>query len=168
MLDKLLERLKSGSDIRGIAMRTDDASVLELTNDVISKILFAFVEWLAERNDLKRSSITIAIGHDPRLSAGRIKNVCINTLRGIGVNVCDCSLCSTPAMYLATSVLSCSAAIEITASHHPKNRNGLKFFTVDGGITSTELENILNRAQNYVSDAPGQKGHVRSIDLMQY
>ncbi len=168
MLDKLLERLKSGSDIRGIAMRTDGASVLELTNDVISKILFAFVEWLTEKNDLKRSSLTIAIGHDPRISADRIKNVCINTLRGIGVNVCDCSLCSTPAMYLATSVLSCSAAIEITASHHPKNRNGLKFFTVDGGITSVELEDILNRVQNYVSDVPDRKGHVRSINLMQY
>lgn len=168
MLDKLLERLKSGSDIRGVAMRTDGASTLELTNDVVSKILYAFVEWLTEKSDLERSALTIAIGHDPRISADRIKNVCINALRGIGVNVYDCALCSTPAMYLATSVLSCSAAIEITASHHPKNRNGLKFFTADGGITSIELEDILNKAQNQTAVIPDRKGHVRSINLMKY
>lgn len=168
MLDKFWDHVKSGSDIRGTAMASESTKTPELTNEIFEKIMLAFAQWISEKTGLDYCDITIAIGHDSRLSATRIKNVCINTLRGVGINIYDCSLCSTPAMYMATSVLTCSAAIEITASHHPWDRNGLKFFTAEGGITPGDVEEILLKAQNNQSPPPTQKGNVRAINLMEY
>ena len=105
MLNDFWANLKSGSDIRGVAISTSNDKNVELTNEIIEKIMLGFAKWLAAETDLDYKSITVAVGHDSRLSANRIKNVCINTLRGIGINVYDCALASTPAMYLATSTL---------------------------------------------------------------
>lgn len=169
MLEEAWANLKSGSDIRGIAVDTENGAKINLTNSVIERIMLAFGSWISEKTELEPSAITVAIGHDSRLSAGRIKNVCINTLRAIGINIYDCSLASTPAMYTAISALKCSAAIEITASHQPFDRNGLKFFTSEGGATSEDIENILEKAQNLTETIPSaSEGNVRKINLMDY
>ena len=59
-------------------------------------------------------------------------------------------LSSTPSMFilLKKSNICCDASIMITASHMPFDRNGLKFFTKDGGIGDKELIEILEIAQN--------------------
>lgn len=44
-----------------------------------------------------------------------------------GVQVLNCGLASTPSMFMTTVDLNCDGAVQITASHHPFNRNGLKF-----------------------------------------
>lgn len=168
MLNEFWTNLKSGSDIRGIAISTSSDKNAQLTNEVVEKIMLGFAKWLSAKTDLDYKYMTIAIGHDSRLSANRIKNVCINTLRGIGINVYDCALSSTPAMYLATSTLKCSAAIEITASHHPSERNGFKFFTDKGGCSPQDIETILQTAQDIEPIEPTKKGTVRSINIMEH
>ncbi len=169
MLDQFWKNLKSGSDIRGIAVGGEDGSKIDLTNEVVEKIMFAFGNWISEKTELDANSITIAIGHDSRISASRIKNVCINTLRTLGINVYDCSLASTPAMYMAIPSLKCSASIAITASHHPYDRNGFKFFTSEGGVTGEDIEEILEKAQNIEEQIPSPvKGNVRKINMMEY
>ena len=169
MLEKSWKILKSGSDIRGTAIDTQDGAEINLTNAVIEKIMLAFGKWITEKTELEPSAITVAIGHDSRLSASRIKNVCINTLRAIGINVYDCSLASTPAMYTAISALKCAAAIEITASHQPYDRNGLKFFTAEGGVTGGDIEDILEKAQNITESTPSEvQGSIRKINIMDY
>lgn len=169
MLDQFWKKLKSGSDIRGIAVGGEEGSKIDLTNEVVEKIMFAFGNWISEKTELDANSITIAIGHDSRISASRIKNVCINTLRTLGINVYDCSLASTPAMYMAISSLKCSASIAITASHHPYDRNGFKFFTSEGGVTGSDIEEILERAQNIEEQIPSPiRGNVRKINMMEY
>ena len=169
MLEEFWRNLKSGSDIRGVAASMTGNTEINLTNDVIEKIMVAFGIWIAEKTELEPNAITVAIGHDSRISANRIKNVCINTLRSMGINVYDCSLASTPAMYMAISALKCSAAIEITASHHPADRNGLKFFTSEGGISAENIEDILEKAQNITEIMPSAiLGNVRKINLMDY
>lgn len=162
------EEIKSGSDIRGVASDIVKEEKVTLTNEVIEKIALAFAVWISKKTNLEYSSITISLGHDSRESALRIKNVIINSLRGLGINVYDCSLTSTPAMFMATSVLSCTASIEITASHHPANRNGLKFFTADGGLSEEDISEILEIAQIEKEFSLNKRGSVRSIDLMQH
>ena len=166
MLNEFWGKLKSGSDIRGIAMEDDNNSKIDLTNDIVEKICISFTKWLGRKTNLDYKLITVAIGHDSRLSANRIKNAAINALRSIGVNIYDCSLTSTPAMMMATSVLNCTGAIEITASHHPKNKNGLKFFTINGGLSDNDIEEILEIAQNEETIINSYTGNVRTINII--
>ncbi len=169
MLEKSWKNLKSGSDIRGIAISKEDGNEIDLTNSVIEKIMVSFGNWISQKTELEAGAITVAIGHDSRLSANRIKNVCINTLRTMGINVYDCSLASTPAMYMAISALRCSAAIEITASHQPAHRNGLKFFTAEGGVSSQDIDDILEGAQNNADITPSSVlGNIRKINIMEH
>lgn len=166
MLEGIWKKIKSGSDIRGIAEGSEEK--IDLSNKVVEKVALAFVMWLAKRNNLDYPSITIAVGHDSRNSASRIKNVIINSLRSLGIKIYDCALTSTPAMYMSMSVLSCTASIEITASHHPSDRNGLKFFVSDGGISADELSEILEIAQEGSLPSLDKKGTVRFVNLMEY
>lgn len=168
MENSLIKKLKSGSDIRGVALDGVEGEEITLTNETVERICQAFAEWISNKNNVPLSSITIAVGHDCRLSASRIKNVAINTFRDIGVDVYDCSLASTPAMYMSISVLSCTAAIQITASHHPFNRNGFKFFTVNGGVSESDINEILDLAENDMFPVSDKCGNVRSINLMDY
>ncbi len=57
----------------------------------------------------------------------------VAALADSGFAVVRCGLCTTPAMFMTTVLKNCDASVSITASHHPYNRNGLKFFTRDGG-----------------------------------
>lgn len=67
---------------------------------------------------------------------------------------------------LTTSTLSCTGAIQITASHHPANRNGLKFFTADGGLSSDDISQILDIASRGVFPPISKYGKVRQINTM--
>ncbi len=167
MLNGFWRKLKSGSDIRGIAEKIDNSTNVQLTNEVIEKITFAFAKWLSINLKLDYKSISIAIGHDSRTSASRIKNVCTNTLTNMGINVYDCSLSSTPAMYMAVAELNCTASIQITASHLPSERNGFKFFTKLGGISKTDIEKILEIAQDCNVLKLEQKGNIYKANIME-
>lgn len=146
--------LKSGTDIRGVAVRVSENEPETLTNDVIQKIVIGFGFWLSENMGKDFKELSVAVGHDSRISAGRIKLALIKTLSKMGIKIFDCGLASTPAMFMTTIDLHCDAAIEITASHHPFNKNGLKFFTKDGGLEGKDIEQILRYAseKNFSED----------------
>lgn len=80
----------------------------------------------------------------------------------------DCALCSTPAMAMAVKILKSTASIQITASHHPKEYNGFKFFVSEGGVSSSDIEEILELAQNNEKVVIKSMGKVRNINLMEY
>ena len=133
------KKFKSGTDIRGIAAEGVEGEHINLTDDVIKAMANGFLVWFCEKYNKKSSEITVSVGHDSRISAERIKNDVIEVLVSKGVKVLDCSLSSTPSMFMTTVVKGCNAAVQITASHHPFNRNGLKFFTRDGGVSGDRL-----------------------------
>lgn len=168
MLNDFWSKLKSGSDIRGVATDGVSGEKIELTNETVQKISLAFATWIKEAFRVPCSLVTVAVGHDSRISSLRIKNAMINSLRSVGINVYDCGLTSTPAMFMATSVLDCLASVQITASHHPFNRNGFKFFTSQGGFSNSDIEEVLNFAQTEEFPPIGKLGSVRSINLMNY
>ncbi len=159
--DSLL-RLKSGTDIRGVAIKTETEDV-ELTDEAVEKICCAFVIWL--KNRLSKDRVRIAVGHDSRISAGRIKAAALRAFVSHGAEIFDCGLASTPSMFMATVLdITADASLEITASHHPYQRNGLKFFTRDGGLEGDEVKDILSLA--YSAKFGDEQGSVTPYDFM--
>lgn len=137
--------LKSGTDIRGYASDLGGKQI-ELTNEAVDDIVSAFVVWYINKFNKDPESLKIAIGHDSRITADRICKAAIAALENSGVTVLDCGLASTPAMFMTTVDLSTDAAIEITASHHPFDRNGIKIFLPTGGLEGKDVEEILTLA----------------------
>ncbi len=155
--------LKSGSDIRGTAADGVPGEEIQLTDEAIFDLTVGFCKWLKENNYTKNNKI--AVGHDSRISAERIKNAVISALGEFDYDVFDCSYASTPAMFMTTVDLDCVASVQITASHHPFNKNGLKFFTENGGLNSSDIERITELASdNY--DRNYKEANVVSIDYM--
>ncbi len=139
-----LSSLKSGTDIRGIALGPDN----QLTDETVKKITAGFLKFLSERTNLTPEKMTIAVGHDSRITSENIKRNVISVLSNENVKVIDCSLSSTPAMFMTNIDMGCTASVQITASHHPYDKNGLKFFTSQGGFEGADIESILSYADD--------------------
>lgn len=140
-------KFKSGTDIRGTACEGVEGQHVDLTDEVVTTMAKAFAAWLCDA--LGRETLTVSVGHDSRISAERLKKCVIEGLRESGISVVDCGLCSTPAMFMTTQVseTDCDGAIQLTASHHPFNKNGLKFFTKKGGLEGADISDILRRCE---------------------
>lgn len=165
MLSKYWGKFKSGTDIRGVASGGVEGEEITLTDDNIEKMVFGFALWLGEKTKKPVENLTVSLGHDPRLSSERIRSDAVSAFVSSGIHVLDCGLCSTPSMFMTTVDLKCDGALQITASHHPFNRNGLKFFTRDGGLDAGDIEAILQYAQN--GDRPPKSyGRVEKADYM--
>lgn len=161
-----LMHLKSGTDVRGVAIATEKYPVIQLTDDVVKAISGAFIDFLCKKTGKSAEELTVSVGHDSRISAMRIKDAVISEISSMGVNVLYCSYCSTPAMFMTTVTKGCDGAIQITASHHPFDRNGLKFFTRDGGLSGDELKAILANAENENNKKSEKTGSVTEIDYI--
>ena len=145
-----LRALKSGTDIRGKAL--GEGAVL--TDAVVSRIGGAFVAWLKERGV---DSPRVALGRDSRITGQALLESCAEGCRMAGAQVECYGMCTTPAMYMSliTEGFACDGAVMVTASHHPFDRNGLKFFTKTGGISAEQLDEILDIAESDASLAGG-------------
>lgn len=146
-------KLKSGTDIRGVAGENPQGQAVELTDEVVEAIARAFLVWCEGNLGHPARGLRVAVGRDSRISGPRILSALRRTFARYGVVGLDCGLASTPSMFMATRNLPCHCAVQITASHHPFHRNGLKFFTPKGGLDGPDVEQILMGAQR--GDAPG-------------
>lgn len=136
--------LKSGTDIRGTAVAGVPGEEVELTDEAVFDLTVGFCKWLKENGYNKNKKI--AVGHDSRISAERIKNCIFKALSQFDYEIYDCSYASTPAMFMSTVDMDFVASVQITASHHPYNKNGLKFFTVNGGLDGKDIVRITELA----------------------
>ena len=161
---KNYSELKSGSDIRGCASEIFGNDV-NLTDEAVYDLTAAFVPFLAEKSGKSADSRTVSVGHDSRITAERIKAQVIKALTAAGVHVLDCGLSSTPAMFMTTVCAGCDGAVQITASHHPADRNGLKFFLPSGGLDSPDISEIIKAAEGSQC-APACEGTVEQRDFM--
>lgn len=161
--------LQNGSDIRGIALEGVRDQTVNLTKTAIADIAAAFSFWLAERNHIDSADtlLRVAIGRDSRLSGPAIAETLAKSLAENGVDVADFGLASTPAMFMSTVTPGAmyDAGIMITASHLPFNRNGLKFFTAEGGLESRDIKAILDLAGGGKRRGPS-KGSIQDVDFM--
>jgi phosphomannomutase len=99
-------------DVRG---RVPD----EINEDVARRIGRAYAEVIDPGS--------VVVGHDIRLTSESIKGALVDGLRDSGVNVVDIGLCGTEEIYFATDHLGVGGGIVVTASHNPKDYNGMKF-----------------------------------------
>jgi phosphomannomutase len=141
-------KLKSGTDIRGVAVDGVPGEPINLTDEVVETIAAAYLVWVERHLNKSPEGLRIAIGHDSRVSADRISAALQRVFVKYGVHVLDCGLASTPSMFWATLDLPCDCSVQITASHHPYHRNGLKFFTPQGGLDAPDITEILTLSQN--------------------
>lgn len=148
MLNDYWKQFQSGSDIRGIAAPNAERNVqINLNKDVLKRISLGFITYLLRQTKKVPTQLNIAVGYDSRPSSIRIKNDFISNLVSRGVKVINTGMSSTPSMFMALEELKCDAAVEITASHLPMYKNGLKFFTPKGGLSSSDITQILECAQ---------------------
>lgn len=149
-------KLKSGSDIRG------DAG--QLTDEFAEKIGFVFAQWVARHYGTTSDKIKLAVGHDPRLSGPRLKDALIAGMKAADCDVLDCGLCTTPAMFMVCvdEETRANGSIMITASHHPSRKNGFKFITRDGGLTSADVTELIEAAATVEVPDP----LVREVDFL--
>ena len=143
MLNDFYKQFKSGTDIRGVASEGVEGQSVNLTDDVVADMADGFVLWLSKKVSKKPSELKISVGRDSRISGPHIMKITTERFKRCGAEVLCCQLASTPSMFMTTVDLGCDGALQITASHHPFNRNGLKFFTREGGLEGSDIEEIL-------------------------
>lgn len=165
MLDNYWKSFKSGSDIRGTAIEEKAGDKTYLSDDVIERIIYGFVQWM-RKGITDEVPLCVSVGHDTRISSPKIKNIVIKALIRMGISVKDCGYSSTPAMFMSIINLPCNGAIEITASHHPYDKNGLKFFTRFGGLNSSDIDEILELAQENKFIFAREFGAVEEVNNM--
>lgn len=137
------KQFKSGTDIRGVASEGVAGQPVNLTDEVVAAIAAGFAKWLSQRTGKAVGELRVGVGHDCRISSERIDAAVSESLAKRGVHVLGSGMSSTPAMFMMTLDHKLDGAIQITASHHPFNRNGLKFFTPDGGLDGADITTIL-------------------------
>ncbi|MBR3972093.1 MAG: phosphomannomutase/phosphoglucomutase [Ruminococcus sp.] len=167
MLNDFYKQFKSGTDIRGIASEGVEGESLNLTNEAVKNMAGGFAMWLCEKLSKKACDLKISIGRDSRISGERIANVVKETLVDIGCRVIYTNYASTPSMFMTTVDLGCDGAVQITASHHPFNRNGLKFFTRQGGLEGSDITAILQFAQDEVTPEKSDTGTSTDVNYME-
>ena len=165
-MDKFWKQFKSGTDIRGVAVDGVAGEPLNLTDETVAKMAAAFLLWLSQRTGKAVTELKVAVGHDSRISAERIRKAVVDSMVSRGAQVLNCGLSSTPSMFMITLDKECDGSIQLTASHHPYHRNGLKFFTPSGGLDGCDIEAILGFCDADTLPAACEGGKVENIDYM--
>ncbi|MEM6518257.1 MAG: phosphomannomutase/phosphoglucomutase [Cyanobacteria bacterium P01_C01_bin.70] len=160
--------LQNGSDIRGVALAGVADEPVNLTPAVAKTLGQAFVTWLGLQVQKSIADCTIAIGRDSRLSGPALMTAVIEGMASLGATVYDVGMASTPAMFMSTVLpeFRCDGAIMLTASHLPFNRNGLKFFTRQGGLGKPDIKQVLNLAAEGAFEAGAEVGTIAQQDLI--
>lgn len=168
MLSDEWKKLQNGSDVRGIALEGVEGEEVNLTPDKVYTIATAFAIWLSRKTKMGPAGFKIAVGMDSRLTGPSLKEAAIKGLKLAGCDVYDCGLASTPAMFMSTVMpaYKCNGSIMITASHLPFNRNGMKFFTKNGGLEKADITEVLEIAENEVPPLSGRMTVVEKVDLI--
>ena len=151
VFDMDYSKLQNGSDIRGIAIEGVAGEEVNLKLDVASHIAQAFTSWLSDRLKKDEAELRICVGRDSRLSGESLGKAVTEAIADSGAKAFDAALATTPAMFMSTVMpgFDMDGAIMITASHLPFNRNGMKFFTADGGLDKEDIADILAMAEKF-------------------
>lgn len=137
--------IKSISGIRGTI---GGAPGEALTPIDIVKFTAAFGSIIADRRKDKTAPAKIVVGRDGRMSGDMVNSLVVSTLVGLGVNVIDLGLSTTPTVEIATAAEGADGGIILTASHNPKEWNALKLLNSEGEfIDAATGAEVLSRAQ---------------------
>ncbi|WP_055436748.1 phosphoglucosamine mutase [Lacinutrix algicola] len=136
--------IKSISGIRG----TIGGNVGEnLTPIDAVKFASAYGTWL--KTQRTKDNYRVVVGRDARISGAMIQNLVMNTLVGLGIDVIDLDLSTTPTVEIAVPMEHADGGIILTASHNPKQWNALKLLNAKGEfLDAAEGAKILEIAES--------------------
>lgn len=164
--------IKSISGIRG----TIGGNVGDTLNPLdIVKFTTAYATFI--RKSGKSKSNKIVIGRDARISGEMVKNIVCGTLMGMGYDVINIGLATTPTTELAVTMSGAAGGIIITASHNPRQWNALKLLNNEGEfLSATDGNEVLRIAESedfdyadvdrlghYAEDDSFDKRHIDSV-----
>ena len=135
--------IKSISGIRG----TIGGGAGDTLNPLdIVKFTAAYATFIKKQN---HASNTIVVGRDARISGEMVKNVVCGTLMGMGFDVVNIGLATTPTTELAVRMCQAAGGIIITASHNPRHWNALKLLNHEGEfLTAANGQEVLSVAEH--------------------
>lgn len=144
-------------DIRGIYPE-------EINEENITAIVAAIYKFFLDDSGSDKP-LRIVLGRDMRISSPILFEKALETLISMGAHVLDVGLVSTPSFYFSVYHYSVDAGIQITASHNPKEYNGIKFVKKgENGLIkigkSTGMDAVKQMALDGVSYTPQEKGSV--------
>ncbi|CAB4265191.1 unnamed protein product [Prunus armeniaca] len=147
-----IRRLQNGSDVRGVALEGEKGRTVDLTPPAVEAIAESFGEWVINGLEKERGhpveNVGVSLGRDPRISGASLSVAVFSGLARAGCLAFDMGLATTPACFMSTILppFAYDASIMMTASHLPYTRNGLKFFTKKGGLSSPDVEDMCDKA----------------------
>lgn len=116
-----------------------------LTPIDIVKFTAAFGQWVIDTSGIRK----IVIGRDARISGEMVRNLVAGTLQGMGIDVVDLGLSTTPTVEIAVPLEQAGGGIILTASHNPKQWNALKLLNPKGEfISDKDGQTVLNLADS--------------------
>ena len=132
----------------------------ELNEDIAYSIGRAFAQFLKPK--------TVVVGYDIRLTSKQMCDKVIEGLRDAGSNVLNIGMCGTEEVYFATAHLEADGGICVTASHNPKDYNGMKFVRegsrpISGDTGLKDIE-ILAHANDFPEVDTSKRGSVEMVD----
>ncbi|WP_430809822.1 MULTISPECIES: phosphoglucosamine mutase [unclassified Carboxylicivirga] len=135
--------IKSISGIRGtIGGRSGDG----LSPLDVVKFTSAYGQWAKQRHNGK---LKVVVGRDARISGEMVKNLVIGSLQGLGIDVINIGLATTPTTELAVTEEKAQGGIILTASHNPKQWNALKLLNENGEfLTAADGAEVLKIAED--------------------
>ncbi|TFG74026.1 MAG: phosphoglucosamine mutase [Flavobacteriales bacterium] len=125
--------IKSISGIRGTIGGKPGDNLIPI--DAV-KFAAAYGSWLKDYR--KKDELLVVIGRDARISGEMIKNLVVSTLSGLGIDVIDLDLSTTPTVEIAVPLEKADGGIILTASHNPKQWNALKLLNEKGEFLDAE------------------------------
>lgn len=136
--------IKSISGIRG----TIGGEVSNnLTPIDVVKFAAAYGMWIKEQRH--KTNYRVVVGRDARISGDMIQNLVMNTLIGMGIDVINLGLSTTPTVEIAVPMEHADGGIILTASHNPKQWNALKLLDKNGEfLNATFSQRVLDLASS--------------------
>lgn len=125
--------IKSISGIRGTIGGCTEEGLNPLS---IAKFTAAYATFIRKNSKVKTNKIVV--GRDARISGLMVKHIVLGTLTGMGFNVIDIDLATTPTTELAVTKENACGGIILTASHNPKQWNALKLLNEHGEFLNAE------------------------------
>ncbi len=114
----------------------------------VDAVKFASAYGTFLKNNSNKEKLTVVVGRDARISGPMIHNLITNTLIGLGIDIIDLGLSTTPTVEIAVPLEKADGGIILTASHNPKQWNALKLLNNKGEfLSAAEGELILKIAE---------------------
>jgi len=149
-------------DIRGIAQATEKFPNIDLTEETAKLIGKGAGTYLQK---ITQPHANLVVGRDNRLHSPKLQEAFIEGLLEVGCNVTNIGISPSPMLYYAVCEYGFDGGANITASHNPKEYNGIKIVSKDAhSVCGDDLQEVLKTIENE-DFADGPKGEYKEQDI---